>query len=92
MTHRWDYTATGVKKIRALCEDGKERTAYVTKDADTFFSTPCRVIVYDAERHANVTVSGFVLYSSLTDSLHFVAYSYRKNWRLVAATKKGTSQ
>ena len=56
----------------ALCNDGKRRTAYITGDADTFFSTPARVKV------AGKTVSGFVCNAGY-DDMHFVANGRGKN-------------
>lgn len=43
-----------VKVIGALCEDGRRRTAYITAEADTYFSIPARVSV------KGKTVTGFV--------------------------------
>jgi hypothetical protein len=45
---------TAVRRFRAVCPDGRVRTARPTAEADTVFSIPARVQV------RGVTVSGFI--------------------------------
>lgn len=59
-------------RVRAMCEDGTERSATLSPNgADTFFSTPASV------RARGKTVTGFVTRSG--NSYEFTANSYGKN-------------
>ena len=69
-------------KTRAMCEDGKIRTARITSYADTWFSIPAVV------KANGKSVSGFVTKDDglgwCQDSeekvgMNFIAYKYRKN-------------
>lgn len=64
------------KVVGAICEDGRQRTAYVTGEADTFFSIPARVSA------GGTTVAGFLVRDS-DGTWRFIAYKYRKNHALV---------
>jgi hypothetical protein len=48
------YERQAGRKVKAICSDGKVRTATFTAEADTFFTVPARVSVN------GLTVSGFV--------------------------------
>jgi hypothetical protein len=65
-----------LKVIAARCEDGKARTAWITGEADTYFSIPARVSA------KGTSVTGFVSCDS-DGEYTFTAYRYRKNWQLV---------
>lgn len=83
--------ASLAKVTNAICEDGKQRNAFVTAEPDTFFSVPARVYV------KGKTVSGFLSretiqgFSTETPDdpavWKFTAYSYGKNGHLL----KGSS-
>lgn len=70
------------KVLRALCQDGKRRTAWISGEADTYFSIPARVKVHGR------TVSGFVTGREAGEGeqdYEFIAYTYGKNGFLLRA-------
>ena len=82
VTERYSHGAP--RKIQGvICSDGKQRTATLAPEADTFFSVPARVSAYGK------TVSGFIVsetlegYDTATDDdpavYKFIAYKYGKN-------------
>lgn len=79
--------ASPVKVERALCPDGKRRTAWITGEADTFFSIPARVT------YKGRTVTGFVTYGNAeglvaqedSDDYQFHANKFGKNGHLFDA-------
>jgi hypothetical protein len=85
-------------KAKLMCSDGKVRaTSRMATTADTFFSVPCSVSMWDSKAGKNVTVSGYMTCSSVTGSdvvteddpvmYRFVAYKYGKNGHLLPGTK-----
>ncbi len=68
------------KVLRALCSDGARRTAWISGEADTFFSIPAKVKV------GNKTVSGFVTSCEgpeCQQDYEFIAYTYGKNGHIL---------
>ena len=74
---------------KALCSDGKLRTtSRISTIADTFFSVPAAVVVYDG-KGGRKTVSGYITFETLgglstefdgdPTTVKFVAYTYGKN-------------
>jgi hypothetical protein len=93
VSYRYRFGMQSFAKVtNAICEDGIQRNAHVTAEADTFFSLPAKVYV------KGKTVAGFLTRSTLegwstpTDDdpavWRFIAYSYRKNGHLIE--KEGT--
>jgi hypothetical protein len=81
-------------KAKLMCSDGKVRsTNRMASTADTFFSVPCSVVVWDGTNRKNVSVAGYMTtetaggMSTPTDDdpmvYKFVAYSYGKNGHLL---------
>ena len=69
-------------KTKALCEDGKTRTATVTGHADTWFSIPAVVKANGKSVTGYLTKSdslGWCQESEKDVGLNFIAYKYRKN-------------
>jgi hypothetical protein len=64
------------RKAKALCADGRIRSATATAEPDTYFSVPARVSV----RHK--TVSGFLMVEG-NEWMTFTAYLYGKNADLI---------
>jgi hypothetical protein len=76
----WGVWQTPWKVIRALCSDGKRRTAWIKSEPDTYFSIPACVKVQGK------TVSGFVTGCETEDyqqDYEFIAYTYGKNGGLL---------
>jgi hypothetical protein len=82
------------RKVKALCSDGKVRTATFTAEADTFFTVPARVSVNGR------TVTGHVTgYNEIFDpgvpvpagtEYLFTAYQYRRNADALPVWPKAT--
>ena len=69
-------------KARVLCSDGKLRTTnHMASTADTFFSVPASVPVYDPKTQTSKRVSGYVTFDNMDSEsvCMFVAYRHGKN-------------
>jgi len=72
----WGTTITA----RALCSDGKVRTCYNIKEADTYFSIPCNVEVHGFPIKGYITFNTRDGYSTETEDdpmqVEFRQYTY----------------
>lgn len=79
-THHWGPWQIPWKVTKCLCSDGVRRTAWITSEADTYFSIPARVKV------KGKTVSGYVTGRETEDlkpDSEFRQYLYAKNANLL---------
>ena len=73
------------RKYRALCQDGRYRTATATGEADTWFSLPARV------KAKGQSVTGYITGDENSETgLGFRVYLYRKNFRAILPDAVGT--
>ncbi len=83
------YTAGPFRSLakveNCLCEDGKRRTAFATAEAETFYSVPACIYLYDAEAKVTKTVGGYLESTNggITAGWQFVASVTGRNHALL---------